>query len=122
MCWAVTEEEELPLVGVVPGEDPLSEGLPKPQPHSSHDRMESPVPKPGGGKRGGHLTRVIGPIGFSLWESGVRAERYYLGVAEGHSEPRSYKPDCCGEATFGLVSDKAEIADSHVEQSAGELR
>lgn len=48
MCWAVMEEEELPLVGVVPGGGPLSEGLPKPQPHSSHDRMESPVPKPSG--------------------------------------------------------------------------
>ena len=32
MCWAVLEEEELPLIGVVPSVDCLSEGLPMPGP------------------------------------------------------------------------------------------
>lgn len=43
LCWAVKEEEELPLVGVVPGVDSLLESLPKPEPRGSHVGMESPL-------------------------------------------------------------------------------
>lgn len=30
-CWAVTEQEELPLAGVVPSVHPFREGPPRPQ-------------------------------------------------------------------------------------------
>lgn len=77
--------------------DNLSEGPPTAPPRRSQEGLESPLLPPGDRKRGGHLTRP-GPIGFSVWEFGVRAERYDLGMS-----------DYCQEATTGLLSDKGEI-------------
>lgn len=47
MCWAIMEEEELPLVGVVPGVAPVTESLPQPRPPGGLAGVENPLPHPG---------------------------------------------------------------------------
>lgn len=46
MCWAVLEEEELPLVGVVLSVGCLSEGMPTHGPPSGQDGLENPLLPP----------------------------------------------------------------------------
>lgn len=81
MRWAITEEGELPLVEAVPGVDPVTESLPQPQPPGGLVGVENPLPRPGVGKGGRHLTQA-GPIRFSLCKFEVRAEGHYLGVPD----------------------------------------
>lgn len=77
------------------------DGLSLKEPLSSHVGREGHLLQPGDWKRAGHLPGQSDSLEIPS-EPGT--------FTEGHWEPKSCKLDCCGEATFGLMPGKVEIA------------
>lgn len=73
------------------------------EPLGSHVGRKGHLLQPGDWKRARHLPGLANQI---LWEFSQSRGTF----TEGHWEPKSYKLDHCGEATFGLMPGKAEIS------------